>query len=255
MKRFTQKISYLAPLALALAFACEGAEGPAGPAGPAGAAGADGQDGQDGAPGMDGMNGTDGMDGMDGTPGMDATAFDFRADAPEAYTRVDRMGMPAVATALIVDKNAYNDADPNDDVMTGGSGLPVFVESDIAGTLAGLHAALADDFATLGLTACAENDGGTFDVIPCATQTVGAGGPAVLSLIIPDTVTVNPDAPSGFPNGRRLEDPVIDVTLNVILLDLATHPATFLASLPLNPPSNDVPFSEGFPYLAYPHAN
>ena len=31
------------------------------------------------------------------------------------YTRVDRMGMPAIATAVIASKDAYNNADPGDD--------------------------------------------------------------------------------------------------------------------------------------------
>jgi hypothetical protein len=207
--------------------------------------------------GTDGTNGTNGTDGTNGMNGMDATLFDFRTDAPAAYTRVDRMGMPAVATALVsmANKEAYNDADPNDDIVAGQSGLPQFVESDIAPQLAGLHSALADDFTTLGLTACATNNGGNFDVVPCATQTVGDTGPTVLSLVIPDALTVDPSAAAGFPNGRRLEDPVIDVTLAVILLDLNVHSPLLLASLPLNPPANDVEYSAEFPYLAYPHAN
>jgi hypothetical protein len=252
MKRL-HKIFYVAPLALAIA----GCEGEAGPQGDPGAPGAKGDKGDPGDPGMNGMDGMNGTNGMNGMNGMDATLFDFRADAPAAYTRVDRMGMPAVATALVsaAGKEAYNDADPNDDVTAGAGGLPMFVGPEIAPSLAGLHSALADDFTSLGLTACAQNDGGTFDVIPCATQTVGNGGPSVLSLVVPDTLTLDVNAPSGFPNGRRLEDPVIDVTLAVILLDLTTHAPDLLASLPLNPPSNDVQFSADFPYLAYPHAN
>ena len=36
--------------------------------------------------------------------------------------------------------------------------------------------------------------------------------------------------PAGFPNGRRYLDPVIDVTLAVIFLDLQRHPATTFAA-------------------------
>ena len=41
----------------------------------------------------------------------------FRTTPAAMYTRVDRMGMPAVATALVSSgqKNAYNDADPTGD--------------------------------------------------------------------------------------------------------------------------------------------
>ena len=52
---------------------------------------------------------------------------------------------------------------------------------------------------------------------------------------------------------ESLQDPVIDVTLAVILLDLTVHPADTLSGVPLNPPANDVPFGSDFPYLAPAH--
>ena len=234
------KIYSILALVSAMAIACgeDGDAGPAGPAGPTGPTGATGADGQNGAPGQDGQN------------GRDLTAYDFRSDAPDAYVRVDRMGMPAVSTALIADKNAYNDADPNADATLGAGGLPQFVESDIAGVLGTLHEALRDDLAGAGLTRCSTGTDATIDILPCATQEV-APGVSVLDLIVPDTLTVDPTAPAGFPNGRRLEDPVMDVTLAVILLDLTVHPADALVGV-LNPAENDVPFLATFPYLAFP---
>ena len=56
--------------------------------------------------------------------------------------------------------------------------------------------------------------------------------------------------PSAFPNGRRLSDPVIDITLAAIFLDLTRHSPAVLAAIPLGPPANEVPFRETFPYLA-----
>lgn len=93
----------------------------------------------------------------------------------------------------------------------------------------------------------------TFNVARCVNQVIpGTGGVTVVQAIAPDTLTLNLAAASGFPNGRRLPDPVIDVTLGVIFLDLTRHsPATF-AMLPLNPPANDRPFPAAFPYLAPP---
>lgn len=162
------------------------------------------------------------------------SAFDFRTEGAGSYTRVDRMGMPAVATALIASKDAYNDADPTDDV----AGLFV---GEIVGTLDFLHGALDDDLTGLGLTPCTVLGGtGT-----CVTQ----GAP----LILPDTLKIDPSSPAGFPNGRKLADPVIDVTLAVVLLDLGVHGAGLFAGLPLNPPANDVPFSGSFPFLAPAH--
>ncbi|MET0252118.1 MAG: hypothetical protein ABW203_08075, partial [Novosphingobium sp.] len=77
------------------------------------------------------------------------TAFNFRADPFTAYVRVDRMGQPAVATALVGTalKNAYNDASPADDIA--GTFVPEFVNQ-----LTLLHNGLADDLIALGLTPC-----------------------------------------------------------------------------------------------------
>lgn len=94
----------------------------------------------------------------------------------------------------------------------------------------------------------------TYDVTACLQQEV-APGVAVADLIVPDTLTLDLSAPSGFPNGRRLPDPVIDVTLAVIFLDLGTHRPTTLAEVPVNPPGNDVQFSPAFPYLAAAQGN
>jgi hypothetical protein len=89
-------------------------------------------------------------------------------------------------------------------------------------------------------------------VTPCLEQVVPGTGKRVVDLVVPDTITVNLSQPSGFPNGRRLQDPVIDITLAVIFLDMSKHgPSTFV-NLPLNPPANDRPFRTQFPYLALP---
>lgn len=95
----------------------------------------------------------------------------------------------------------------------------------------------------------------SFSVTPCLNQIVPGTGSTVAGLIVPDTITVNLAAPSGFPNGRRLEDPVVDLTLAVIFLDLDVHAPDTLFRLPLNPPANDRPFRSTFPYLAPPQGN
>lgn len=95
----------------------------------------------------------------------------------------------------------------------------------------------------------------TFSVTPCLNQIVPGTGTTVAGLVVPDTITVNLSQPSGFPNGRRLEDPVVDVTLAAIFLDLDVHSPLTLFNLPLNPPANDRPFRATFPYLAPPQGN
>ena len=70
-------------------------------------------------------------------------------------------------------------------------------------------------------------------------------------LIIPDSLLLDLTQPSGYPNGRTLTDPVVDLTLSIILLDLSVHDPYILVGL--NPVANDVAFQPSFPYLAPPH--
>ena len=78
-------------------------------------------------------------------------------------------------------------------------------------------------------------------------------GRSVASLVVPDVIRMRLDQPAGFPNGRRLQDPVIDVTLAVLFLDLTQHSPVTLAGIPINPAGNDLAFRAAFPYLALPH--
>ena len=159
-----------------------------------------------------------------------STGFEFDPDPASAFTRVDRMGMPAINTAVITSKDAYNMADPADD------SAGTFV-SEITSNISALHTALDDDLLALSLT-------------PCMTSAcVGQAAP----LVVPDTIKIDTTLVAGFPNGRLLPDQVMDVTLALVLLDLSVHPVTLFASLPLNPPANDVTFNATFPYLASPH--
>ena len=172
-----------------------------------------------------------------GSSGGDDDGFSFRDDAPSAYTRVDAMGMPAVSTALVPSesKDAYQDATPDTASLATG----------LLATLDGLIDALEDDLMTASLVGCA-------DAATCVGQEV-ATGVTVADLVIPDALNVNTEATAGFPNGRRLEDPVIDITLAVILLDLSAmgqSPASLVGVL--NPAANDVAFLSAFPYLAGP---
>jgi hypothetical protein len=94
-----------------------------------------------------------------------------------------------------------------------------------------------------------------YNVENCFTQVIpGTNGQTLRSLIVPDTLKLDLARPSGFPNGRDLDDPVIDITLAALFIDFTVtgqSPATF-ANLPLNPPANDRPFSATFPFLAPP---
>ncbi len=153
--------------------------------------------------------------------------IDKNAATLQLGSRVDRMGMPAIATAVISSKDAYNAADPTDDAA--GRFVP-----EIVASVGAIHAALDDDLTGAGLT-------------PATTdKAIAQAAP----FVVPDVIRIDVTKPSGFPNGRRLTDPVIDVTLALVLLDLDVHPVTSLIGL--NPTGNDRPFSTGFPFLAPP---
>lgn len=151
-----------------------------------------------------------------------------------------------------------------------------FLKRSAHGPLTSVLAAIA---LSLPLAACFDDDdddvvvtptptpptGGTptpaptsaFNVSQCIGQTVPGTTITVADLVIPDVLNIDPAQPAGFPNGRTLPDPVIDVTLAVLFLDLnamGQGPGTF-AGLPLNPPANDVPFPTGFPFLAPPQGS
>ena len=99
------------------------------------------------------------------------------------------------------------------------------------------------------------------NVTACLNQVIpGTGGATPASLVIPDTIKLNLTLPAGFPNGRRLQDPVVDITLAVLFLDVnapGQSAATF-ANLPLNPAANDLNgglFSSTFPFALPPQGN
>lgn len=185
-------------------------------------------------------------------------------DNPGDFTQVDRIGMPAVSTALISSKTAYNQASPTDDANGDYAG-------ELVGAVAGLHSDSIDidsDLESLNLVPCTMDDPASANG-QCVSQDIlanaGGGGPSPAALVIPDTLKINVTQDAGFPNGRALADPVIDVTLAIILLDMtadttgadpqAQTPFAFTPGNivgPLNPPTNDVgdgTFPSEFPYL------
>jgi hypothetical protein len=91
--------------------------------------------------------------------------------------------------------------------------------------------------------------GVNLNVTRCLAQQA-VPGRTVADLVVPDELKVDFSQPPGFPNGRLLTDPVVDLTLAALFLDLTKHPITALAALPLNPAANDLPFRSTFPYLA-----
>lgn len=123
------------------------------------------------------------------------------------YRQVERMGNPAVNTALIPTelKDLYNVSGPSTD---GEVFAPSIVDS---------LTALGTDAENIAILA---------------------------SVAVPDTLKIDFAVADGYPNGRRLQDDVIDTLFFFIFNQ---------TSVPDGVDANDKPFLDGFPYLAAPH--
>lgn len=95
-----------------------------------------------------------------------------------------------------------------------------------------------------------------FNSTRCFTQAIqGQNGANLKSFIIPDTLKIDLTRSTRFPNGRHPSDPVVDILLATLLLDMTVTgqgPNT-LANVPLDPPGNDKFFLLTFPFLATPN--
>ena len=143
----------------------------------------------------------------------------FSSDGP--FKRVDRIGNPAINVALIpyADKDAYNAASPVDDAA--GKFVP-----DILATLKVLGTDTAHTDILAGVAVMTHGDMLMLDTSVANTGTGGGN-----------------NAGAGFPNGRRLQDDVIDTILTIINNG---------SPLGDNVNGNDVAFRDVFPYLAPP---
>ena len=184
-----------------------------------------------------------GPDESSSSGGGDGYAF---ADDPyDAYTQIDRHAAVEAGTAGIAGpeglgfakgsdisiRDDYNASNPAEDA----AGMWL---SEISDSVTFFHAALDDDIIDAGFTPAS------------VKQALAHAG----TLIVPDTIKYDPSQPTAYPNGRTLTDPVVDITLAAVLLQLGkAQPLSSFADLPLNPPANDVPFGDEFPYLAPPH--
>jgi Domain of unknown function (DUF4331) len=147
----------------------------------------------------------------DGQTDLEISGFTFDRGTPAfrpTGSPLDRMGNPAVNTVFIpsAQKDRFNRGRPQTDERRFGDVIR-----------ASLDALGSDD-----------NDAD------------------IAALVIPDTLKLNVASTGGFPNGRQLEDDVIDTLLG-LLFEGTDGPTTD------GVPQNDVPFLGAFPYLAEPH--
>ncbi len=138
------------------------------------------------------------------------------------FAPLDRMGVPAVATALIpfARKNEYNRASTRDDAAGK-------FANDIVGTLT----ALGTDSAHIGILASVAVTNGDMLRLDTSVANTGSEG--------------GTNGGAGFPNGRRPTDDVIDT-----ILFLVTNEALTTGD---NVNANDVTFRDEFPFFAASH--
>jgi hypothetical protein len=174
--------------------------------------------------------------------------FGFNDASADRYVRIDRMGEPALATALLSKTvNSPTPVDANGNPVNPGSankfnnfndqrdafnrGDPVNDARDFAfiltrgpqiNSLANYHYELGPQLRALGLTPCSTEtvtppaNNTQVDITTCVAQ--------VAPVVLPDVITYDPNVAVGWPNGRHFDDPVVDRLLAASLLKIAGGP-------------------------------
>ncbi len=88
----------------------------------------------------------------------------------------------------------------------------------------------------------------SFSVNKCLNQLIA--GRKLVDIIVPDQLNIDLTQPAGFPNGRDFDDPVVDLELASLFLDMTVHSPAVLVNAKLNPFAFDQPLLTTFPYVA-----
>ena len=172
-----------------------------------------------------------------------------------AYVQVSRLGNPLVNEVVIPlkDKDKFNASTPAQDVANGfgpyvtNPELPKLIEA-----LYGIPAPatprndLVSVFLTgvTGLNASAMNkDHGS--LVPAEEMRLNM---SIAPTAQPNRLGVIAGDNAGYPNGRRLADDVLDISLRVVEGQLVGSPNTLGDGVD----TNDAPFGDTFPYVALP---
>jgi uncharacterized protein DUF4331 len=180
---------------------------------------------------------------------------DSDEDGRGDFTQVSRLGNPLVNEVVIPlgQKDRFNRLQPADDATNFGRFV---VEPELAKLMNALFG--------LGVKETDRSDIvlALLQGIPGLNQHQGSkGGTPVdtikLNLGTPPAATENPlgvigGDTAGFPNGRRLGDDVVDISLRVVAGILLSPPEQVTVPLGDGVPQNEKPFSNSFPYVASP---
>jgi len=217
--------------------------------------------------------------GGGGEGGATGDAFVFSTATPDRYARVDRMGQPALGTALLSRNdgapvprdgngnpvnpgatNPFNRFDNQRDALNRGDPINdardftfMLTQGPQTNALANIHFKLGPQLRALGLVPCSVETAvpplgpSDVDISVC----VALAGPVV----IPDVITYNPNVTTGWPNGRGFDDPVIDRLLAAALLRIgAPHTLDALVGT-INATRDEAgtPLPSVFPFLRAAH--
>jgi len=174
------------------------------------------------------------------TAPLPAFIFDPTPGESAVWTRVDRMGAPAVATALLSKSNSvsvpgvggailnpanaanaatdqrdqFNRGDPVNDARDFAA---VLVAGPQSNSLKALHFRLGNELRSVGLTPCSTTPNAATVADVNVDNCVAQAAP----VIVPDVLVYDFSKPGGFPNGRHYDDPVADRLLAASLLQIS----------------------------------
>ena len=174
------------------------------------------------------------------TTSFPAFIFDPTPSDSAVWIRVDRMGAPAVATALLSKSNSvsvpgvggailnpvnaanagtdqrdqFNRGDPINDARDFAA---VLVAGPQSNSLKNLHFKLANELRSVGLTPCSTTPAAATAADENVDNCVAQAAP----VIVPDVLVYDFSKPGGFPNGRHYDDPVADRLLAASLLQIS----------------------------------
>jgi len=166
-----------------------------------------------------------------------------------SFVQVSRLGMPLVNEVVVPvgQKDKWNGSKPADD----GQFLSYVTDPEVPKLLEAIYGLRApatprNDLVQVFLTG-----------VPNLNQPAGVKASEMLRLNMDVAPTSSPNRLgvlandlAGFPNGRRLTDDVIDITLRAAAGVLVGVNNTLGDGVD----RNDVPFRTSFPYLAFPHS-
>ena len=174
------------------------------------------------------------------------------------WIQVNRMGNPVFNEALVAlkDKDNYNRTSPTQDAAlfkkyAETPELPFLINFVIFGDPTGQAPLATKNRADL--VAVYIPDVLRVDTTTGKTKVPGEAGFNRMSILGGDTIKngAGQDVPSGWPNGRRVGDDVVDIALTVVASGPTFASITVVGD---NVDHNDIPYNVSFPYVATPHS-